>query len=93
MGFKHLKDQAHQEKLESGQKHPRKNSSFEYQPLKKVKKGHFLENLKSTKNAPNFFFNLLVFECNRFIELFCCKKKNLFLIFCPLEFFENRTFN
>ena len=38
----------------------------------------------------HFLSNLNVLEYNRFIELVCCKKNIfLFLIFCPLEFFEN----
>ena len=41
----------------------------------------------------HFLSNLNVLEYNRFIELVCCKKNIfLFLIFCPLEFFENLTF-
>ena len=38
-------------------------SSYEYQPPKKIKKGHFLENLKITKNAQkHFLFKIWMFS-------------------------------
>ena len=48
--------------------------------------------LKTVLFPKKRFCPVLIFKCNRFIELLCCKKFYfLFLIFCPLEFIENRT--
>ena len=93
IGFKHLYRSSTLSRTRIQKETPKKISSYEFQPPQKFKKRTlFIKSKNHKKCTKNIFFsNLNVFEYNRFIELVCCKKYFLFLIFCPLEFFENLT--